>query len=84
MHHGHTCAAGVGGRGEALVDTVERDVAAERAARVDAGQDLDQRRFPRAVFADESEYFAFSERQIDAVERADAREVLRYSAQRQH
>ncbi|MNE60525.1 hypothetical protein D3C80_1556740 [compost metagenome] len=58
--------ADIGGRNLA---TFQKDRTA--VAVINAGQDLDQRRFARAVFAEQCVDFTAPERKIDAIERCD-------------
>src|SRR5437660_2510634 len=47
--------------------------------RLDAGNDLDQRRLAGAVFTDEAMHLADLQRQIDIAKRMHAAEALRYA-----
>ncbi len=51
---------------------------------MDAGEDLDQRRFPGAVVADERDDFAGMDVEFDVGQRRDRAEMLRDAAQAQH
>ncbi len=80
------CAASPSGTQHAPTDD---DFALERPGRVDAAEDLDQRRFAGAVLADETEDFAWprmeaagftpavgADRERDVVQRAHAGKLL--------
>ena len=56
--------------------TLEKDLAVGRL--VDAGKDLDERRFAGAVFAEKRQDFTLADIQRDVVERARSAKALRY------
>ena len=64
----------VGGRRETDLATVEKNAAG--IGNDGAGQDLAQRRFSRAIVADEPENLARPQDEVDAVERLDGAEGL--------
>ena len=72
MHHGDAGRVRVAGRAETGVLPVQRKTAGE--FRMHAGDDLHQRAFSRAVFADETMDLAGEQREIDPAKRLDAAE----------
>ena len=75
MHHGDAGGEGVARRAEAGLPPVQHEAAGE--FRMHAGDDLHQRAFARAVFADETMDLAGGKREVDPAKRLDAAEGLR-------